>query len=127
MKIIYGTSIKNSQLIYEGNKEVGFLTGEEGRELLEAQISSVLVIGEPFAIDGPFDFGNQNLASRIYDKLPVLLGQRLKPPPQVVYSLHRMLIGGYLMCMKLKAVVPVSQLFSDVRNRYISRGNMPML
>ena len=126
MKIIYGTSIKDSQLIYEGNREVGFLTGEEGRELLDAQISSVLVIGEPFATEEPFDFGNQNLASRIYDKLPVLLGQRLKPPPQIVYSLHRMLIGGYLMCMRLGAIVHVSKIFTEVRSRYIARGNKPM-
>ncbi len=123
MKIIHGTSLRNGQMVYEGNKEVGFLTGEESRELIEAHVSSVLIIGEPFACEEPFDFGNQNLTKRIYEKLPVLLEKRLKPPPQIVYSLHRMLSGGYLMCMKLGAVVHVSKLFKEARARYIARGN----
>jgi len=123
MKIIYGTSLRNGQMVYEGNKEVGFLTGEESRDLIDAHVASVLIIGEPFATEEPFDFGNQNLTQRIYEKLPVLLEKRLRPPPQIVYSLHRMLSGGYLMCMKLGAVVHVSRLFKEARARYIARGN----
>lgn len=126
MDIIYGSAIKDSKLVYKGSKEVGFLTGEENRQMMDAHVSSVLIIGEPFAVEEPFDFGNQNVTKRIYDKLPVLLEQRIKPPPQIVYSVNRMLSGGYLMCGKLGAVVHVSKLFKEVRARYLARGGQTL-
>ncbi len=123
MKIVYGASTKDAKLVYEGSVEVGLLTGEENKEFLEAHVNSILIIGEPFASQTPFDFGNQTMSARIYEKMPIVLGQRLTPTPSMVYSLHRMLSGGYLICMKLGAVVHVSKLFEEVRTRYlIKRG-----
>ena len=121
MDVIYGSAIKDNNLVYKGSKNVGIITGEESREMLDAHVESVMIIGEPFAMQEPFDFGNQNLTARIYEKIPVLLQHRLKPPPQVVYSLHRMLSGGYLLCMKLGSVVHVSKLFKETRAKFLAK------
>jgi len=47
------------------------------------------------------------LTGGIYKFMPLMLKNRLSPPPAEVYSLHRMLSGTYLMCMKLNAKVNV--------------------
>lgn len=59
----------------------------------EAHCNSVLVVGEPFAMKTPYDFGNQNLTDRIYKYMPIMFKNRLKAPPPEVYSLHRILSG----------------------------------
>ena len=39
--------------------KLGFLTGEENREMLNAHYAGALAIGEPFRYtDGLYDFGN---------------------------------------------------------------------
>ncbi|RHY77968.1 hypothetical protein DYB38_010302, partial [Aphanomyces astaci] len=50
-------------------------------------------------------------------KLGFLTG-RLTPPPREVYSLHRKLAGAFLMCIKLKAVIPCRDVLEDVAKLY---------
>ena len=45
--------------------------------------------------------------------MPTLSKHRLTPPPQEVYSLHKKIIGTYLMCIKLKARVPARALLEE--------------
>lgn len=80
----------------------------------DAHCASVMIVGEPFADNGPFDFGNQNMTARIYEKIPYMVKNRLKAPPREVYSLHRVLSGTFLACIKLKAKVNVGRIFKEI-------------
>lgn len=44
---------------------------------------------------------------------------RLTPPPKEIYSLHRKIMGTYLMCIKLRAQVPARQIFEDTYNAWL--------
>ncbi len=44
-----------------------------------------------------------------------MLKNRLKPPPEEVYSLHRKLSGSYLACIRLKAKVNCKQIWEDIK------------
>lgn len=44
-----------------------------------------------------------------------MLKNRLKPPPEEVYSLHRKLSGIYLACIRLKAKVNCKQIWEDIK------------
>ena len=97
MDVVFGASIKDKDMVYIASKNLGFLTGEENREMIDAHCNSVFIVGEPFGLKSEFDFGNQNLTSRIYKYMPLMLKNRLRPPPPEVYSLHRILSGIILI------------------------------
>ena len=88
-----------------------FVTGEENNAMKKAHIESIKIVGEPWKFKGNFDFGNENLTDRIYKTMPVMLKNRLKPPPPEVYSLHRKLSGSYLLCIRLKSRVNTNKIF----------------
>lgn len=113
LDVIYGSATKNHDMVYDASRKLGFLTGEENKMMVNAHIESCIIVGEPFHQEKPFDFGNQSITNRIYEKMPVMLKNRLSPPPPEVYSLHRILSGAYLMSMRMKAIVPVSELFNE--------------
>lgn len=50
--------------------------------------------------------------------LPTLSKHRLTPPPQEVYSLHKKIIGSYLMCIKLRAQVPARAILEETYARW---------
>ncbi|RHY09616.1 hypothetical protein DYB25_007463 [Aphanomyces astaci] len=54
----------------------------------------------------------------IVDLIQIWGGGRLTPPPREVYSLHRKLAGAFLMCIKLKAVIPCRDVLEDVAKLY---------
>ncbi len=112
--MIYGSSTDNPQLVYDASVKLGFLTGEENKDMKEAHVGAVMIVGEPFAYKGEFDFGENVITSRIYQKIPHMIKNRLRAPPQEVYSLHRLLSGIYLACIKLKAKVNVNSIFKEV-------------
>ena len=60
-----------------------------------------------------YDFSNQTITSRIRDLIPVMLSNRLTPPPEESYSLHRKLSGAFLLLARLGASVPCRRLFVD--------------
>lgn len=99
--------------------KLGYLTGLESRSMLDAHIDSILVLGEPFSpsfnkADAPFDFSNQTITDRVRTNIGVMLRERLTPPPEETYGLHRKLSGAFLLCAKLNASVPCAQLFEDI-------------
>ncbi len=84
----------------------------------EAHSSAVLILGEPFAHEGPFDFGAQNVTQRIHHLIPTMLKHRLTPPPTETYSLHRKLSGAFLLCAKLGARIECRSMLMNIYNKY---------
>lgn len=61
MQIIHGSFTNDREKILHYSYKLGFLTGEENKEMLNAHCLGVLMVGEPFRIPKGtfFDFGNQ--------------------------------------------------------------------
>ena len=83
-----------------------------------AHIDAVMILGEAFQINEPFDFGQQTTAARIHKLVPIMMTQRLTPPPEEVYSLHRKMAGSFLICTKLDAKIVCKDLFDNISDNY---------
>jgi aarF domain-containing kinase len=99
---------------------IGFLTGEENKEMLQAHYEGTMIVGEPFRVEQGelYDFGRKGLTEKVASIIPTLSKHRLTPPPQEVYSLHKKIIGVYLMCVKLRARVPAREILEDVMHQW---------
>lgn len=110
---------------------MGFLTGEENKEMTNAHYTGVMIVGEPFRTesrDDLYDFGTAHFTEKVVKILPTMSKHRLTPPPQEVYSLHKKVVGTYLMCIKLKAKVPARKIFEDTyENWYRLKRNEALL
>lgn len=96
---------------------LGYLTGLELHAMTQAHIDLVMVLGEAFLPQehgGAFDFARQTITDRIRGKVGVMLAERLAPPPEETYSLHRKLLGIFLLCARLQASVPCHDLFLEI-------------
>lgn len=103
--------------VEEISKKLGYLTGLESPQMIKAHVDSVMVLGEAFTPqegDKPFDFSHQSITDRVRENIGLMLNERLTPPPEETYSLHRKLSGVYLLCAKLNATVPCAKLFKDI-------------
>ncbi|CAH2355684.1 atypical kinase Coq8p, mitochondrial [[Candida] railenensis] len=100
------------------SKKLGYLTGLESPAMTQAHIDSVMVLGEAFSpIDNggsPFNFKDQTITDRVRGNVGVMLNERLTPPPEETYSLHRKLSGVFLLCARLGATVPCEDLFREI-------------
>ncbi|EFX01230.1 molecular chaperone [Grosmannia clavigera kw1407] len=97
------------------SRALGYLTGHESRAMLEAHTQSVLTLAEPFRADSPvvYDFDGQTITDRVRSFIPTMVRERLTPPPEETYSLHRKLSGAFLLCARLGSRVPCRALFED--------------
>lgn len=84
----------------------------------QAHVEAVMILGEPFALEGDFDFAVQDTTRRIQVLLPDMVDNRLTPPPEETYSLHRKMSGAFLLCAKLGANIPCKSLFDRVYADY---------
>jgi aarF domain-containing kinase len=103
--------------------QLGYLTGHESRAMVHAHVDSVLTLSEPFSAGGPevYDFRDQTITDRVRDLIPTMLRERLVPPPEETYSLHRKLSGAFLLCAKLGSRVPCRDMFREAMDKYDGR------
>ncbi|MFH4977552.1 hypothetical protein AB6A40_004261 [Gnathostoma spinigerum] len=118
MRIIRAAYEHDTEKVLEYSREIGFLTGYESKIMEKAHCDSIMILGETLASSKPYDFSKQNVTRRIRKLVPIMLENRLTPPPEEVYSLHRKLSGSYLLATKLKATVACGPLFKRIYDNY---------
>ncbi len=85
----------------------------------KAHVDTVMMLGEAFRIgDDSYDFGTQRITQRIQELVPVMVKERLCPPPEEIYSLHRKLSGVFLLCAKLRGKVQCRPIFDRIWSEY---------
>ncbi|KAI1375137.1 ABC1-domain-containing protein [Hypoxylon crocopeplum] len=95
------------------SESLGYLTGHESKTMLDAHVASILTLAEPFLASAPetYDFKDQTITERVKALIPVMIRERLSPPPEETYSLHRKLSGAFLLCARLGSRVRCRELF----------------
>lgn len=96
------------------SREMNFLTGYESKQMEEAHVNAVMILGELFGCKGEFDFGKQNTTKRIASLVPTMIAHRLCPPPEEIYSLHRKLSGVFLLCSRLNIKIDCHPIFEEI-------------
>lgn len=94
--------------------ELGYLTGHESNEMLAAHVDSILTLSEPFNETAPevYDFEDQTITDRVRANIGLMLRERMAPPPEETYSLHRKLSGAFLLCARLKSKIRTREMFA---------------
>ncbi|XP_054730257.1 atypical kinase COQ8B, mitochondrial [Anastrepha obliqua] len=96
------------------SREMGFLTGYETKQMEEAHVDAVMILGEMFRFDGEFDFGRQNTTERIAHLVPTMVAHRLCPPPEEIYSIHRKLSGIFLLCARMNVRLDCRPYYKEI-------------
>lgn len=116
--IIKSAADNDREGVLKYSQALGFLTGYETKDMEKAHVDAVMILGEAFHTDGPFDFASQDTTRRIHNLIPVMMEHRLTPPPEETYSLHRKMAGSFLLCTKLAAKVNCRSLFDPIYDNY---------
>jgi aarF domain-containing kinase len=126
IKVLIAASKGDRSAIRDLSLELGYLTGNESPAMLNAHVDSVLTLAEPFSSSGPeiYDFRDQTITDRVRGLIPVMVKERLAPPPEETYSLHRKLSGAFLLCARLGSRVPCRDLFSQAVKTWEGKAKM---
>ena len=119
VRTLMAASNKDRKACRELSIQLGYLTGYESKAMENAHIDSVMTLAEPFMDYSPdvYDFKDQTITDRVRELIPVMLRERLAPPPQETYSLHRKLSGAFLLCARLGSQVRCKDLFQSALSR----------
>nr|XP_031829560.1 atypical kinase COQ8B, mitochondrial isoform X1 [Nomia melanderi]XP_031829561.1 atypical kinase COQ8B, mitochondrial isoform X1 [Nomia melanderi]XP_031829562.1 atypical kinase COQ8B, mitochondrial isoform X1 [Nomia melanderi]XP_031829563.1 atypical kinase COQ8B, mitochondrial isoform X1 [Nomia melanderi]XP_031829564.1 atypical kinase COQ8B, mitochondrial isoform X1 [Nomia melanderi] len=119
IKVIYAASENDRMTVLNLSRDMGFLTGYESKIMEEAHVDAVMVLGQIFDKNNKYyDFGGQDVTKRMQSLVPTILDNRLCPPPEEIYSLHRKLSGIFLLCAKLKVKINCRDMFHEVYANY---------
>ncbi|KAL8864771.1 MAG: hypothetical protein Q9174_007229 [Haloplaca sp. 1 TL-2023] len=115
LEILRAASRNDRETIRDRSVDLGYLTGHESQAMRNAHVSSVLTLAEPFNDASPevYDFRDQTITDRVRDLIPLMIRERLAPPPEETYSLHRKLSGAFLLCARLGSRVKCKELFAN--------------
>jgi aarF domain-containing kinase len=115
VRLLEAASRSDRDAVKQLSEELGYLTGHESRAMLDAHVTSVLTLAEPFLRSAPevYDFRDQTITERVKAQIPVMIHERLAPPPEETYSLHRKLSGAFLLCARLGSRVRCRELFEE--------------
>ncbi|RLN76857.1 hypothetical protein BBJ28_00001617 [Nothophytophthora sp. Chile5] len=116
--VVWAAANNDEKTLMDASLKLHFLTGDESPAMMRAHMAAGMVVGEPFRSNEPFDFYASKLTTRLGKHTEVFMHGRLTPPPQEVYSLHRKLAGAFLICIKLRAVVPCRDVLEEVQRTY---------
>ncbi|KXJ92693.1 ABC1 family-domain-containing protein [Microdochium bolleyi] len=119
VNLLAAAARSDRQRVKELSESLGYLTGHESKTMLDAHIASVLTLAEPFLGTAPevYDFHDQTITERVKGLIPVMINERLAPPPEETYSLHRKLSGAFLLCARLGSRVACRELFDEAIKR----------
>ncbi|KAL9054138.1 MAG: hypothetical protein Q9162_004321 [Coniocarpon cinnabarinum] len=113
--VLLSAARRDRERIRELSIELGYLTGHESKTMVDAHVNSVLTLAEPFddgqAVDAVYDFRDQTITDRVRSFIPTMVRERLSPPPEETYSLHRKLSGAFLLLARLGSRVQCRELF----------------
>lgn len=115
VQLLAAASRADRDAVRDLSERLGYLTGHESRAMLDAHIASVVTLAEPFLASAPevYDFRDQTITERVKEQIPVMIRERLAPPPEETYSLHRKLSGAFLLCARMGSRVKCRGLFED--------------
>ncbi|KAK3997673.1 nuclear protein Es2-domain-containing protein [Cladorrhinum sp. PSN332] len=119
IRLLEASSRKDRDAVKALSEELGYLTGHESKAMLDAHCSSVMTLAEPFLESAPevYDFRDQTITERVKAQIPVMIHERLAPPPEETYSLHRKLSGAFLLCARLGSRVRCRELFEEALSK----------
>ncbi|GAB7347858.1 hypothetical protein MBLNU459_g5388t1 [Dothideomycetes sp. NU459] len=126
IKLLIAASRNDRAACRDLSIELGYLTGGESSGMLAAHVDSIMTLAEPFldSQDGgtPYDFRDQTITDRVREKIGVMVRERLAPPPEETYSLHRKLSGAFLLCARLGSKVPAKELFDNAVKKWEAKN-----
>lgn len=99
MRLLQAAVAEDREGCIKWSLELGYLTGEESETMLNAHVKSLVLTATPFrrrddaSRDSRFEFGKgtewSKVTSEIRMLIPIMLRERLTPPPRETYSLNR--------------------------------------